>query len=114
MLFVGCCGIPVYFRSSSHMEAAYGLAITLCMLATSILFANYLVSRRTRSPLIYLYLAVYLRIELTFLFAHLDKFPHGGFVTLIVGGGLFGVMYVWFRARELKNRDVEFVRIEHY
>jgi KUP system potassium uptake protein len=96
------------------MGAAYGLAITLCMLATSILFANYLVSRRTASPLIYLYLAVYLSIELSFLFANLEKFPHGGYVTLIVGGGLFVVMYVWFRARKIKNRYVEFVRMEHY
>jgi KUP system potassium uptake protein len=114
LLFIGCVGITLYFRSSSHMEAAYGLAITLCMLATSILFANFLISRRTRAPFIYLYLGVYLSIELSFLFANLDKFPHGGFVTLIVGGGLFVVMYVWYRARKIKNRYVEFVRMEHY
>ena len=33
---------------------------------------------------------------------------------MIVGGGLFTVMYVWFRARKIKNRYVEFVRIEEY
>ena len=114
LLFIGCCGITLYFRSSSHMEAAYGLAITLCMLATSILFANYLISRRTTSWLIYLYLTIYLTIEFSFLFANLEKFPHGGFVTLIVGGGLFGIMYVWYRSRKIKNRYVEFVRMEHY
>ncbi|HXB43633.1 MAG TPA: KUP/HAK/KT family potassium transporter [Puia sp.] len=114
LLFLGCCGITIYFQTSSHMEAAYGLAITLCMLATSILFANFLISRRAKSPLIYLYLCVYLTIELSFLFANLDKFPHGGFVTLIVGGGLFTVMYVWYRARKIKNRYVEFVRMEQY
>ncbi len=114
LLFVGCCGITVYFRSSAHMQAAYGLAITLCMLATSILFANYLISRRTSSWLIYLYLMVYLTLECSFLFANLEKFPHGGFVTLIVGGGLFIVMYVWYRSRKIKNRYVEFVRMEHY
>jgi len=114
MLFIGCCGITLYFRSTSNMDAAYGLAITLCMLATSILFANYLISRRTQRPLIYLYLAVYLSIELSFLFANLSKFPHGGYVTLIVGGGLFVVMYVWYRARKIKNRYVEFVRMENY
>src|SRR5260370_6967420 len=53
-------------------------------------------------------------IELRFIIAKLDKFPHGGFVTLIVGGGLFAVMYVWFRARKIKIRYVEFVRMEHY
>jgi len=90
------------------------LAITLCMLATSILFANFLISRRVPSGLIYLYLMVYLIIEFSFLFANLEKFPHGGFVTLIVGGGLFLIMYVWYRSRKIKNRYVEFVRLENY
>jgi KUP system potassium uptake protein len=114
LLFLGCSGITIYFRTSSNMEAAYGLAITLCMLATSMLFANFLISRRTSGFLIYLYLVVYLTIELSFLFANLDKFPHGGFVTLIVGGALFSIMFVWFRARKIKNRYVEFVRLEQY
>ena len=114
ILFLGCIGITIYFRSSSNMQAAYGLAITLCMLATSILFANFLVARRTPRPLIYLYLCVYLIIEISFLIANLNKFPHGGFVTLIVGGALFCVMYIWFRARKVKNRYVEFVRLEQY
>ncbi|GAC1385620.1 MAG: KUP/HAK/KT family potassium transporter [Ginsengibacter sp.] len=114
VLFIGCIGITLYFRSSSNMGAAYGLAITLCMLATSLLFANFLVSRRTKTVWIYLYLIVYLTIELSFLVANVRKFPDGGFVTLIVAGGLFCVMYVWFRARKVKNRYVEFVRLEQY
>ena len=44
----------------------------------------------------------------------MDKFPHGGYVTLFIGGLLFFVMYIWFRARKIKNRYVEFVRLEHY
>jgi KUP system potassium uptake protein len=114
MMFIGCTGIVLYFRNSERMEAAYGLAITLCMLATSILFSNYLVSRRTNRMLILLYLTVYLTIELSFLFANLQKFPHGGFVTIIVGGALFAVMFIWFRARRIRNRYVEFVRMENY
>ncbi len=114
LLFVGCCTIVLIFQSSSAMEAAYGLAITLCMLSTSILFANYLVSKRRPPVLIYLYLAVYLGLEGSFLVANLDKFPHGGFVALMVGGALFVVMYVWFRSRKIKNRYVEFVRMEEY
>ena len=114
LLFIGCSGITIYFRTSFNMEAAYGLAITLCMLATSILFTNFLISRRTSGFLIYLYLVVYLTIELSFLFANLDKFPHGGFVTLIVGGALSSIMFVWYRARKIKNRYVEFVRLEQY
>jgi KUP system potassium uptake protein len=44
----------------------------------------------------------------------MNKFPHGGYVTLFVGGLLFFVMYVWFKARKIKNRYVEFVRLDHY
>jgi KUP system potassium uptake protein len=114
MLYAGCVGIVLYFKSSSNMEAAYGLAITLCMISTSILFANFLVSHRTKSTLVYVYLVVYLSIEISFLIANLDKFPHGGFIAVIVGGALFAVMYVWFRSRKIKNRYVEFVRLQHY
>ena len=114
LLFVGCVGIVLFFRESGKMEAAYGLAITLCMLATTILFANYLITRRRKPVLIYLFLIVYLAIEISFLIANLDKFPHGGYVTLIVGGTLFAIMYVWYRARKIKNRYVEFVKLEDY
>jgi KUP system potassium uptake protein len=114
LLFAGCIGIVLYFRKASNMEAAYGLAITVTMIATSILFSNYLVIRRVRTGFIYLYLLVYLSIELSFLFANMNKFPHGGYVTLLVGGILFFIMYDWFRARKIKNRYVEFVRLEHY
>lgn len=114
LLYIGCVGIVLYFQKSANMGAAYGLAITLCMISTSILFANFLVSRRVKKGWIYLYLIVYLTIETAFLVANLLKFLHGGYVTLIVGGGLFAVMYVWFRSRKIKNRYVEFVRMEHY
>lgn len=114
LLFAGCVGIVLYFRNSGAMEAAYGLAITLCMLATTILFSNYLVSHRINPGIIYLFLFVYLAIEISFLVANLDKFTHGGYVTLLVGGALFAVMYVWFRSRKIKNRYVEFVKLEDY
>ncbi len=114
LLFVGCVGIVLHFEKASNMEAAYGLAITMCMIATSILFANFLVLRRTRPILIYLYLAIYLTIEISFLMANMDKFPHGGYVTLVIAGGLFFIMYNWFKARKIKNRYVEFVKLENY
>ena len=114
LLFVGCVGIVLYFKKATNMEAAYGLAITLCMIATSVLFANYLVLRRTKPWLIYLYLIVFLAIEFSFLYANMEKFPHGGYVAVVVGGLLFLIMYNWFKARKIKNRYVEFVRLEHY
>lgn len=114
VLFIGCIGIVLHFQKSTNMEAAYGLAITICMIATTILFANFLVIHRTASLFVYLYLAVYLTIECSFLTANLDKFPHGGYVTLVAGGFLFAVMYVWYRARKIKNRYVEFVSLDDY
>lgn len=114
LLFTGCIGIVLYFQKAANMEAAYGLAITLCMIATSILFSNYLVLKRKKSIWIYLYLFVFLSIEIGFLLANIQKFPHGGYVALVVGGLLFIVMYIWFKARKIKNRYVEFVRLEHY
>jgi KUP system potassium uptake protein len=114
LLFAGCLGLVLYFKKASNMEAAYGLAITLCMIATSILFANYLVIHRTKPWLIYIYLVVYFTIEFSFLYANVEKFSHGGYVALVIGGLLFFVMYDWFKAKKIKNRYVEFVRLEHY
>jgi KUP system potassium uptake protein len=114
LLFAGCSGIVLYFQKSSNMEAAYGLAITLCMLATTVLFANYLVFHRVNSLLIRLFLFVYIGIEVSFLAANLEKFPHGGYVALLVGGMLFVVMYTWFKARKIKNAYVEFTNLAPY
>ncbi len=114
LLFVGCVGVVLYFRESSKMEAAYGLAIITTMLMTTILFSNYLVIHRVKPPLIYLFLTVYFIIETGFLVALMDKFLHGGYLTLIIGFLMFTVMYTWYRARKIKNRYVEFVRVEDY
>lgn len=114
LLFLGCTGIVLIFRESSNMGAAYGLAITVTMIMTSCLFAYYMFIRRVPIVWIVTYLAVFLTIEISFLFANLEKFPHGGYVTLIMGGVLFMIMFTWFKARKIKNRYVEFVRLEDY
>jgi KUP system potassium uptake protein len=114
MMFLGCIGVVLYFRESSRMEAAYGLAIIVTMIMTTILFANYMVARRVQSSLIYIFLFSYFIIETAYLIALLQKFTHGGYITMIIGGIMFLVMYIWFRSRRIKNRYVEFVRLEHY
>jgi KUP system potassium uptake protein len=114
LIFAGCVGVVLYFRESSRMEAAYGLAIVMTMLATTILFANYLVLHRVKPGWIYLFLIVYTVIEVAFLVALLQKFMHGGYITLLVASLMFFVMYVWYRARKIKNRYVEFVRLDKY
>ena len=114
LIFAGCVGVVLYFRETSKMEAAYGLAIIMTMIATTILFANYLVLHRVQSIWIYLFLIVYTVIEIGFLIALLQKFTHGGYITLLVATFMFLVMYVWYRSRKIKNRYVEFVRLDHY
>jgi KUP system potassium uptake protein len=113
-MFTGCVAVVLYFRESAKMEAAYGLAIIITMIATTILFANYLVLHRVKSILIWLFLGCYLFVELFFLVALMEKFPHGGYFTIILSSLIFLVMFVFFRSRKIKNRYVEFVRLENY
>ncbi|MBS1645508.1 MAG: KUP/HAK/KT family potassium transporter [Bacteroidetes bacterium] len=114
LLFVGCVGITLVFQKSANMDAAYGLAITVCMIMTSLLFAYYMYTRRIHIGYIIAYLLVFLSIESSFLIANLVKFAHGGYVTVIMGSALFGVMFIWFKARKIKNRYVEFVKLDDY
>ncbi|RYZ49004.1 MAG: potassium transporter Kup, partial [Sphingobacteriales bacterium] len=114
LLYVGCVAIVLIFGKSSRMEAAYGLAITMCMMMTSVLFSYFMFIRRVPIFWIVAYLLVFLTIEVSFLIANLEKFPHGGYVALIVAGMLFLVMFIWFKSRRIKNRYIEFVRLEDY
>jgi KUP system potassium uptake protein len=116
LLWVGCSVVVLIFQESSKMEGAYGLSITLTMIMTSLLLSFYFFTRRVARLWIGIYLVVYLTIELAFLVANLEKFPapHNGFVTVFIAGGLFAVMFIWYKARKIKNRYVEFVRLEDY
>lgn len=113
-MYIGCVLVVIYFQSSSNMEAAYGLAIIMTMLMSTILFANYLVLKRIKAIWIYVFLAIYLTIEIAFLIANIIKFPHGGYATFIVAGLMFSIMFVWFKSRKIKNRYVEFVKMDEY
>lgn len=114
LLWAGCVGVVLYFRESSNMEAAYGLAITVTMLMTTILLSYYLYAQRFSLLGVALFLAVYLTIELSFLVANLIKFPHGGWVSLAIGLLLIGVMYIWLKAFYIKRRLTEYVRLSPY
>jgi len=114
MMFLGCCAVVLYFQSSQRMEAAYGLAIIITMLMTTILFANFMVLRRVKPVLIWLFIGVYTIIEILFLIALLQKFSHGGYITILIAGLMFFVMHAWHKARKIKNRYIEFVRLDHY
>lgn len=113
-MYFGCVLVVIYFQSSSNMEAAYGLAIIMTMLMSTILFTNYLVLKRVKALWIYVFLIVYLIIESAFLLANIVKFTHGGYATFLVAGLMFTIMFVWFKSRKIKNRYVEFVKMDEY
>ncbi len=113
-LFVGCISIILFFQKSTNMEAAYGLAITITMLMTTLLMSFYFYIKRTSNFYIFTFLCCYLAIELSFFIANLFKFIHGGWVTLLIAGIISYIMYVWFKGRKIKNRLTEFVFIDKY
>jgi KUP system potassium uptake protein len=114
MLWAGCVGVVLYFQESSNMEAAYGLAITIAMMMTTILLANYL--RKINFPrwAAGSILLVYFAIEGSFLIANLNKFKHGGWVSLLISLIFISVMWIWFKGRKIKNRLTEFVNLKKY
>lgn len=103
LLMTGCIFIVLYFQEAKYMEAAYGLAVTLTMIMTTILLAAYLHSRRVPLALTALATLVFLGIEGAFLIANLEKFPEGGFIMVIIGFILFAVMWIWYKGRELRR-----------
>lgn len=114
MLLGGCIFIVLYFRESSRMEAAYGLAITLTMLMTTILLAKWLVFKRWPMIAVVTLLLFYLSLETSFLIANLLKFHHGGYVSIFIAGVIGMVMLVWYQSRIMKNKLAEYVPIQQY
>ena len=96
------------------MEAAYGLAIVTTFLMTTILLTNYLLLYKYPRIIAYIILPVYLTIEACFMTANLAKFTHGGWVTFLIASILITVMIVLYYSRKIRNRLVEFVRIDEY
>lgn len=114
LLYMGCVGVVLYFRESGKMEAAYGLAITLTMLMTTILMSYYLYVKRYAPWGIVLFLVVYLLIEGSFLIANLAKFTHGGWVSLLISGVIVSLMIIWYNSFYIKQRLTEYVKIDQY
>lgn len=114
LLWMGCVGVVLWFRESANMEAAYGLAITLTMLMTTSLMAYYLHIKKVDMWFILLFLVVYVSLEGSFLVANLQKFTHGGYVSLFIAGVIILVMWVWFRASRIKNKLTEYEKLADY
>lgn len=114
ILLAGCIGVVLFFKESTAMEAAYGLAITVTMIVTTVLLAAYMVLTRVKRRVIIPIISLFLIICFAFLIANLEKFEHGGWVTLLLTMVFAMVMYTWFNARKIKNRYNEFVSIAQY
>lgn len=114
ILFIGCMLIIAVFKKSSNMEAAYGLAINLTFITTSILLIFFMLRRRVNKVLIVLFGIVYFGIEITFLVGNMVKIEHGGWLTLLLAFTIFGIMFTWYKARKIKNKHVHFTNINQY
>lgn len=101
-LMIACIGLVVGFRTSSNLAAAYGIAVTMTMAITTLIFFRVLTDRwnwsRFRAFAICTPLFI---IELGFLGANVVKIPHGGWFALAVGIILMVQMQTWRRGRML-------------
>ena len=114
ILYTGCVILVLNFKKSSNMEAAYGLAITITMLMTTILLSQYLKFNKNSNLLSKVIIIVFGTIEVSFLYANLFKFIHGGYVTILISGILVFLMYIWIRGTSIKQRDTQWVKLASY
>lgn len=113
-MYIGVVFTVLLFRDSSHMEAAYGLAITITMLMTTQLLGFYLRMRGVSRALTVLFVGGYCVIEGIFLAANLSKFVAGGWFTLLIGGLICFIMFVWVGAQKIRRRYMSTRRLSDY
>lgn len=113
-MYIGVVLIILLFRDSSHMEAAYGLAITITMLMTTLLLGVYLHTKGVSRFIMILFIAAYCTIEGVFLAANLSKFLAGGWCTMLIGCILFLTMYVWVCAIKIRRHYISAKPLDDY
>lgn len=109
-----CFIVVVFFQKSEHMEAAYGLTITITMLMTTILLTYWLSRTRLNKFFLFGFVAVYLFLESGFFYANVIKFFDGGWLTMVLGGFIAVCMYAWYNGRLLKANFTSYVKIDKY
>ena len=112
VLYLGCILTVLLFRSSSHMEAAYGLAITITMLMTTILLGFYLRHKVAPKWSVLLMLVVFGSVESCFLVANAFKFTHGGWFTILIAGLVCAIIMIWRNAVLIRRRYIEFLNLD--
>ena len=114
VLWIGCSLVVLYFRSGARMEAAYGLAITVTMLMTTLLISVYLRKIRNRKLLSFVVLLVFGLIEAVFFISSMGKFLHGGYVTVILTLLLLFLMTIWYRGTQLERKYSTELKLRDY
>ena len=106
-LFVAIVLAVVMFRSSSNLAAAYGLAVTLDMLITTVL--TFFVIRYNWKYPLWLCIGAtgfFFVVDLAFFSSNLLKLFDGGWFPLVIGGALFTLMVTWKDGRRLLNEKL--------
>ncbi|MGB0112299.1 MAG: potassium transporter Kup [Ilumatobacteraceae bacterium] len=102
LLMVGCVGLVLGFRTSSNLASAYGIAVTMTMLITTLLFYRVARVRWGWSTARGLAVCIPLLIvDTAFFSANLPKIVSGGWFPLVVGLVLVTLMTTWRRGRQL-------------
>ena len=114
IMWIGCIVVVLLFQTSSHMEAAYGLAITLTMLMTTSLLFVYLGRLRGGRVKALVFLVFFGLVELAFFTSSLTKFAHGGYFTLLMAAVIFGLMFVWRRGTAIERAQTVLLPITGY
>ncbi len=113
-MYIGVVLTVLLFRDSTHMEAAYGLAITITMLMTTLLLGFYLRMHGTPRWLVLLFIGFYCAIEGIFFAANLSKLVSGGWFTVLIGGILCFIMFVWVGAQKIRRKHLSTKRLSDY
>lgn len=107
-LMLACVALVLAFRTSSNLAAAYGVAVTMTMLITTVLF--YFAARHLWGWSVLRVLPLCLvfgLVEVSFLGANLVKFLDGGWFPLAVGAVIFTLMTTWASGRRLVRASLE-------
>ncbi len=114
LLYAGCVAMVLFFKESTNMEAAYGLTIILGMIMSSRLLAMFMRIKKYPIWFIYLFIVTYIVVEAAFLIANLEKFPKGGYITLIIALFLAAIMLCWYIAKQIRKRYVDVVKLSDH
>jgi KUP system potassium uptake protein len=114
LLYFGCVAVVLFFREAKNMEAAYGLTIILGMIMSSRLLAFFMRIKKYPKWFLYLFISIYILVEGAFLIALLEKFPKGGYITLLIALFLAGIMGCWYIAKLIRQRYTDLVPLDKY